>query len=335
MVLHRFILGCSGIAGLYQPCIESEAIIQESLNAGFTQFDTAPHYGLGLSEERMSKFAPRLDRIYTKVGRIVCRTQEADPTRIDKGNLPGITSVFPEASREFVGVFDYRADGVRRSFEQSKARLGVDFVFGLRVHDCERPESVEELLREDDGGLWELLRLRDAGACAHVSLGMNDAAFALSILRRAPMGAFDSILIAGAWNLIDQNGADLMRECWLRRVRVHNAGVFCSGALVGGVHYKYAACPPHIQAKVAKWAQLCADLDLPLPAAALAFALLPTAVGAVVLGVSSVRELREILAWIELIESKHAALQTLWRQAVEQGILHEHFLEGLIMNDND
>ena len=71
---------------------------------------------------------------------------------------------------------------------------------------------------------------------------MNDAAYVLRMLANPP-GTFDSVMMAGAWNLLDQDGYDVLLECQERGVRVHNAGVFASGLLVGGSHYKYGPLP--------------------------------------------------------------------------------------------
>ena len=76
-----------------------------------------------------------------------------------------------------------------------------------------------------------------------MSLGMNDPTYVRRMISGKPEGTFDSIMSAGAWNLINQDGYELMLECQKRGIKVHNAGIFASGLLVGGSHYKYAPAP--------------------------------------------------------------------------------------------
>lgn len=50
---------------------------------------------------------------------------------------------------------------MRESFKQSCQRLKTDKIYGLRVHDCETEDRVSELLDKDNGGIWELVKMRE------------------------------------------------------------------------------------------------------------------------------------------------------------------------------
>ena len=41
-------------------------------------------------------------------------------------------------------------------------------------------------------------------------------------------------MAAGSWNLIDQDGCELYKECEKRGMYIHNAGIYASGLLVMG-----------------------------------------------------------------------------------------------------
>ena len=81
-VLSRFILGCATVGNLSRPVSDDGAlgVLDASWNAGVRNFDTAPHYGVGLSEERLGRFLLGRDRsefvISTKVGRLLVPTEE-------------------------------------------------------------------------------------------------------------------------------------------------------------------------------------------------------------------------------------------------------------------
>ena len=77
LAVDRLILGASPLAGIYRGVDASEAAatVRAALDVGFTRFDTAPHYGLGLSETRLGEalrtHAKKAVKVYTKVGRVM------------------------------------------------------------------------------------------------------------------------------------------------------------------------------------------------------------------------------------------------------------------------
>jgi D-threo-aldose 1-dehydrogenase len=133
-------------------------------------------------------------------------------------------------------------------------------------------------------------------------------------------------MMAGSWNLLDQDGLDVLLECQARGIRVHNAGIFASGLLVGGSHYKYAPAPPEILARTERWRALAASHAVPLPAVALAFACAPTAVRACAVGVKSPEEVAQNIAWLD---DAHAIPHALWIDAASQGLLDPAFIPEL------
>ena len=77
--------------------------------------------------------------------------------------------------------------------------------------------------------------------CNH-DAGMNSnrpevALDIMRILKESPMGTFNSFLLAGGWNLLNQDSFPIMVEAAQRGVEIHNAGIFNTGLLVGGVTY--------------------------------------------------------------------------------------------------
>ena len=138
----RFGLGCAQLGNLYRAMTDESAyeIVDEAWSQGIRYFDTAPHYGLGLSERRLGVALagrPRDEYVLsTKVGRLL----EENPAytgveRDDEGfDVPAT----------LVRRRDYSRDGVLRSLESSLERLGIDRIDIAFVHDCE--DYVEEAL---------------------------------------------------------------------------------------------------------------------------------------------------------------------------------------------
>jgi len=118
--LHVSRLGLGGVALSGAPpatdphqttsAAEAVAIIQGSLALGLNYLDTAPLYGVGQSERRYGQALHGRARdsyvLSTKVGRVLHASE------------PG--------SAQMTWSFDFSREGVRRSFETSLERLGVD-----------------------------------------------------------------------------------------------------------------------------------------------------------------------------------------------------------------
>ena len=107
--------GAGPLGNLYRPMTEKEAraTLDAAWAGGCRHYDTAPIYGLGLSETRLNGFLRAKPRdafvISTKVGRLLhlCRPEERSFQ----------TGFFETPSRR--ESFDYSYDGVMRSLEFS------------------------------------------------------------------------------------------------------------------------------------------------------------------------------------------------------------------------
>lgn len=330
LTVSDLIFGASPLAGIYEATTYETAreTVKAALDVGFTRFDTAPHYGLGLSERRLGQALADLNadmtriKVYTKVGRVMkpldaVTEEEKQSGKVEWGNVPGDAGcIFPEAPTDVLPVLDYTADGFERSHADSLSRLGIDRIEGLRIHDAETTERFEDAMR--GGGVRALAALRDSGAISEVSLGMNDASYIMRMLNENEPGTFDSVMMAGSWNLLDQDGLDVLLECQTRGVAVHNAGIFASGLLVGGSHYKYGPAPPEILDRVDRWKRLCAEHDVTLPAAAIAFACAPSVVTLCAVGVKSPDEARQAARWLA---DAAAIPRQFWLDALDRALL--------------
>ena len=278
-------LGCAPLAGLFTAVGEeqAEATVEAALNAGIRTFDTAPHYGAGVSERRLGRaLAGRAGDdvvVCTKVGRLLLDRDA--PASVRRATL------FAEDSGRDQR-FDFSRDGVLRSLEASLERLGRDRVDVVHVHDPDAPEHLEQAIAE---AAPALAALRDEGVIGAVGAGMNDAAPLARLVREADL---DCVLVAGRWTLLDQSaGEELLPLCAERGVAVLAAGVFNSGILAAphdGATYDYEPAPPALLARARRIAAVCGRHGVSLPAAALAFARRHPAVASVVVGARSPQE---------------------------------------------
>ena len=277
------VFGGAPIAGLYAPVSDevAAATLQAAWVAGIRAFDTAPHYGVGLSERRIGDFLAGRRRaefvVSTKVGRRLV------PATGDVQGDEGFYGIPP-----LTRVRDYSRDGVRRSLEESLERLGLDRVDIALIHDPD-----DHLAEALDGAYPALARLRADGTIGAIGVGVNSVPVAEWFVSRCDL---DCVMVAGRYTLLDDSAAhSLFPLCRSREVAVLAAGVFNGGILAhpaDGARYDYAPAPPAVLARARRIAEVCARYDVPVAAAALRYVLRHPAVTAAVVGARSPEEIR-------------------------------------------
>jgi D-threo-aldose 1-dehydrogenase len=278
------VFGGAPVGGLYAPVSDTEAArtLAAAWAAGIRAFDTAPHYGAGLSERRIGEFLAGRRRdefiVCTKVGRLLV------PARGDVDASEGFYGTPP-----LTRVRDYSRDGVLRSLEGSLLRLGLDRVDIALVHDPD--EAMGPAL---DQAYPALAELRAQGVITAVGAGMNSAAPLAWLVERCDL---DCVLVAGRYTLLDDSAAShLFPLCLRRGVAVLAGGVFNSGILADtadGARYDYAPAPRAVLARARRLRDACARYGVPLAAAALQFTLRHPAVTAAVVGARTPEEIRD------------------------------------------
>lgn len=285
--------------------------LQAAWDGGVRYYDTAPHYGLGLSERRLGAFLRERPRdefvISTKVGRVL----EPNPSFSGGDDLEHGFDV-PD---DLVRRFDPSEAGVRRSLEDSLERLGLDRVDVLFLHD----PDVYDLDRGLAEGLPALARLRDEGLVDAIGVGVNDAAVAARAIRE---GDLDVVMIAGRYTLLEQPAADeLLPLAEERGVAIvaaapYNSGLLATETPAADAHYNYAAAPPEVLARARALAEACREEGWSLPAAAIQFPLRHPAVRAVAVGTARAEAVRENLARLE-----SPAPDGFWQRLAERGLI--------------
>jgi D-threo-aldose 1-dehydrogenase len=290
--------GTAPLGNLYRAVDDdtAEATIAAAIDAGLLYADTAPYYGFGLAETRLGRvIAGNRDIVVsTKVGRVL-EPLSATAERDRHG--------FVDAPL-FEPVYDYSRDGILRSHEASLKRLGRDRVdilyvhdIGRRVHGPAHDARMSELL--DKGGFAALEELRDQGAVSAIGIGVNETAVCLELMERVSL---DIILLAGRYTLLEQSPIDdLFPRCAatgtaLVLAGVYNSGILALGADAPAAHYDYDGVPEAIRQRTRAIERICAAHDVPLPVAALQFALAHPQAASVIVGLASPDEVRATMA---------------------------------------
>ena len=264
---------------------DAHAVLEAAWDAGVRYYDTAPLYGLGLSETRINRFLRGKPRgeyvISTKVGRLL---QAVPP-----GQGDGVGKWVDVPSRR--ECYDYSHDGVLRSLEDSLERLGLDRVDILYAHDIDifnHGSEAAMLARLQEfmaGGYRALCRLRDEGVIAGFGAGLNEWEPCDWLLQR---GEFDIFLLAGRFTLLEQGALGFMDRAAAQSVGVVIGGPYNSGILATGprpgAHYNYAPAPQAVLDRAARLQTVCEGHGVRLVDAAFRFPLLHPATVSVIPG---------------------------------------------------
>ncbi|MEI6868158.1 MAG: aldo/keto reductase [Actinomycetes bacterium] len=269
----RLGLGTAPLGGLFTSVDEqdSDDLIVAAFDHGINFFDTAPQYGHGVAEQRLGRILQRVGKPFvleTKVGRVLNPTNQADK------------AWFADADPHLEPIFDFSADGVKRSIEDSLRRLGVDHIDIALLHDAEDhlPQAIEEAYPVLDS-------LRSQGVIKAVGMGLNLCQPSVTIMKNTDLNV---ALIAGRYTLLDQEGQEELFPLALKKnVSILAAGVFNSGVLanpVAGAKYNYVDASDEVIKRAQEIGKFLRERNIPLTAAALQFPLRHPAVTAVLTG---------------------------------------------------
>jgi D-threo-aldose 1-dehydrogenase len=310
--LSELSLGCAQLGNLYREVSDEQAraTVDTAWSLGIRYFDTAPHYGLGLSERRLGPALRGHPRgafvLSSKVGRLLSPLERPD-------GLDDEGFVVPASHRR---VWDFSRDGIRRSIHDSLERLGLDALDIVYLHDAER--HMDEVFATGYAALEEL---RGEGTVAAIGAGMNYAKPLSELVRDSDV---DVIMLAGRYTLLEQGALDeLLPLCAERRVGVVAAGVFNSGLLArdrpaSDAKHDYAQAPPQLVERARRIAAICERHDTPLPAAALAFPLAHPSVVSVCVGARSPEQIeRDAALYRRPIDPE------LWAELTASGLLRD------------
>ena len=318
----RLGLGGAPLGNLFQAMSEEAAhrLVLAAWDDGCRSFDTAPHYGHGLSERRMGHVlhaqARPSYRLSSKVGRLLSPSASAPRSQ------HGYVETLP-----FVQHWDFSRGGIRRSVEDSLHRLGLTRLDAVYVHDIDEanhgaatPEVLRQVLEET---LPELAQLKSEGLVTHAGLGVNDHRVVLDVLKNADL---DALMLAGRYTLLDTSALDLlMPQLIKRKIALALGGVFNSGILASRISadrpmtFNYEpATQPWIE-KAMRIQTICDAHGVLLRSAALQFALAHPATHIVMLGARNEAEWQDARA-----SAKEAIPEDFWTQLQREACIPEN-----------
>ncbi len=314
LTLPKLGYGAANVGNLFRELTDDEAwsVLEAAWESGIRYYDTAPHYGLGVSERRLGAFLRTKPRdefvVSTKAGRLLRPNPDHQPGGLDTANDFHVPD---DLRREW----DFSESGIHASLAESLERLGLDHIDLLYLHDPER-HDLDLALAE---AFPALEKLRSEGAVGAVGVGsMVSDALARSV-REANL---DIIMVAGRYTLLEQPAAaEVLPACDERGTGVVAASVFNSGLLAQSEpsrdgRYEYGRLPDELWHRLVRIADICRAHDVPLAAAAIQFPLRAASVRSVVVGGSRPDQLRQ--------NAEYAALDIpgeLWAELADEKLI--------------
>jgi len=262
-----------GTSGLGKRPGADEGLAGALLASGFRQLDTSNNYAGGRSEALLG---------------------EALATA---GGLPAGKVIFSKADQDpSTGKFD--GDRVRRSFDESTERLGLETLPLYQLHD---PYSISISEGMAPGGAVQaLLDLRDEGRIGAIGIAAGERALVEDYVRT---GAFDVVLTHNRWTIVDRTAETILNLATERGITVFNAAPFGGGILGGstfrGDSYGYQPASGAFLAHLQRVRELCAEWSISVAAAALAFSMREPRIHTTVVGIYSRQRLDELPGLVE------------------------------------
>lgn len=305
--------GAANVGNLFRPLSDDEAwaVLDAAWESGIRFYDTAPHYGLGLSERRLGAFLQTKPRdqyvLSTKAGRLL-RSNPDHSGGLDTANDFHVPD-------DLQRVWDFSEAGIRASIDESRERLGIERIDLLYLHDPER-HDLDLALAE---ALPAMEQLRADGEVTAIGIGSMVSDALAAAVRAADL---DLIMVAGRYTLLEQPAAvDVLPACRETATGIVAASVFNSGLLASSEprrdgRYEYGQLPDELWDRLVRIAAVCADHGVPLPAAAIQFPLQSDVVRSVVVGGSRPAQLQQ--------NAEYAALEipaALWENLSMEGLI--------------
>lgn len=244
---------------------EGERAVHSAIDHGINYFDVSPYYGRTLAEERLGQFlkGKRDDIILaTKCGRY---------------------------GKELPDGFDFSAQRIRQSVEESLSRLRTDYIDVFQVHDVEFG-SRDQIINET---IPAMEALREQGKIGFIGV----TGYPLHILKEIVTEAsVDTILTYSHYNLMNTT----MDEVLTGFAREHDIGLINASPLHMRLLTQKGApdwhpAPVEVKKKAEEAAVWCKSQGVDIADLAMQFALEHQQVATTLVGMSKVRHVEKNL----------------------------------------
>ncbi|XP_047341452.1 L-galactose dehydrogenase [Impatiens glandulifera] len=266
--------GASPLGKVFGPVTDEEAIssVRQAFSLGINFFDTSPYYGATLSEKMLGKGLKALG---------VPRDQYIVSTKCGR----------------YAEGFDFSADRVTRSIDESLERLQLDYVDILQCHDIEFG-SLDQIINET---IPALQKLKESGKIRFIGITGLPLRIFTYVLDRIPPGTVDVVLSYCHYCINDSSLEDLLPYLKNKGVGIINASPLSMGLLTETGPPQWHPASPQLKAACKEAGEYCKGKGKNISKLALQYSLSNKDVATVLVGMNSVQQVEEnVNAAIEL-----------------------------------
>ena len=263
--------GASSLGSVFRRTDDNEGIrsVHVALDLGMNFIDVSPYYGATKAETVLGRAlkSVRRDRyiLATKVG------QYGD------------------------GIFDFSADRVTRSLDESCARLGTDHIDLLQCHDIEFAD-LNQIASET---LPALVKLRAAGRIGHIGITGLPLKIFPAVLDRVAPGTVETILSFCRYELNDTALESLIPDLQQRGVGIINASPTGMGLLTERGVPPWHPAPPALLAGARRAVEYCQAIGADIVKLAVQFCVAHPGIATTLIGSANPDNIRKNIAYAE------------------------------------
>ncbi len=262
--------GASPLGSVFRDVNENDGIrtVHTALDLGINFIDVSPYYGLTKAETVLGKALKGIARdryiLATKVGRY------------------GDTG----------GDFDFSAERVTRSVDESLQRLGVDTIDLIQCHDIE----YGDLNQIVDETLPALEKLCDAGKVRFIGI----TGYPLKVFREVLSHAtVDTILSYCHYSLNDTSLEELLPFLEEKGVGIISASPLSMGLLTSRGTPSWHPAPAELKEVCAKAVTYCQECGADLSELAVQFAVANPRIATTIVGTANPENIRKNVEWAQ------------------------------------
>lgn len=212
----------------------------------------------------------------------------------ERGALPPGFVLATKVDRDPV-TGDFSAEQVRRSAEQSLARLHLDRFQLIYIHD---PEHVGfEAAMAPGGAVEGTIALKESGLAEYIGVAGGPVGMLTKFVRT---GLFDALITHNRLTLVDRSADELVDEAVVAGVAVVNAAPYGGGILAKGPgytdRYAYRRASPTVLQRIREMERICDQFDTTLRSAALHVSLRDPRVASTIVGTATRGHVDELVA---------------------------------------
>jgi len=277
--------GASSLGGVFHDVDEQDGIrtVHTALDLGVNLIDVSPFYGLTTAETVLGKALRGIPRhryvLATKCGRYGAKPED----------------------------FDFSPPRITRSVDESLARLGLDYLDIIQVHDMEFGD-IRQIVGET---IPALAKLKERGKTRFVGITGLPLAMFVKVAQQVPPRTIDTILSYCHYELNDTSLLKILPTMDKLGIGVMNASPLGMGLLSLRGTPKWHPAPDEVKHRCRQAAEHCHAAGTSIIKLAVQFAVAQPRIATTFVGTANPKNIAQNIAWLSEPIDQHLLAEVL------------------------